>query len=91
MNPDLQIYAAIWVLLAVIVLALAIYRWSKARGQDTMLHVRAGDLNVTTKQAGQAHTLESIDRWGKALTVVVVIYGVVLAVFEAISVFNRLP
>jgi hypothetical protein len=91
MNFDLRIYAAVWAVLAVVVILLALYRWIRSRGQDSMLHVRAGDAMLSQKQAGQAHTLDSIDRWGKVLTIVVVVYGVILAVFQAIEVFNRLP
>ena len=91
MDFDLRMYGAIWALLAGVVILLALYRWVKARGQDSMLHVRGGDAIIAEKQADQAHVLESIDRWGKGLTVVVVVYGLILAVFHAIAVFNRLP
>jgi hypothetical protein len=38
-----------------------------------------------------AHRLESIDRWGKTLTVVVAVYGVALAAIYLYQVWNNVP
>jgi hypothetical protein len=38
-----------------------------------------GDQSQIARQATVAHRLERIDRWGKIMTVVVALYGVLLA------------
>jgi len=48
-------------------------------GEDDTLHVSADpDGRIAAQQAAMAARLEKIDRWGKILTIVVVVYGLVL-------------
>jgi len=68
----------VWVILASAVIVLALYRKFAARGEDDMLHVRDAETAIVRKQSNLARTLNSIDRWGKLLTITVVLYGVVL-------------
>ena len=44
-----------------------------------MLHVLDNEPHVL-KQAALAHRLDTIDQWGKILTVTATVYGVLLAV-----------
>jgi uncharacterized membrane protein len=67
--------AVIWAVLATVVLALALYRRSIAAKEDDIVHV---NVDVTPKQEAVNKKLEAIDRWGKILTVIVVIYALVL-------------
>ena len=63
----------IWAVLATIVLGLALTRKFAAREEDDYIHVN--DARVNARQSAVANTLDIIDRWGKMLTIVVVVYG----------------
>lgn len=71
--------AVSWVVLAVIVLSLAIYRWILARKDDETVHISDLEAAMIAQQAAAAGRLERVDRIGKTLTVVVLLYGLVLA------------
>jgi len=64
-----------WGVLALIVLVLAIYRMSIGSREDDQIHLNAAETGMSSVQAAFAHKLEAIDRVGKALTVVAVLYG----------------
>jgi hypothetical protein len=67
----------VWGLMAIAVMALIVWRKNVARNEDDQLHVlQSGPV---AQQAAVAHKLEVIDRWGKIVTAVTVIYGVLLA------------
>jgi hypothetical protein len=68
-----------WAVLAVIVLALAVYRKLIAAKEDDMLHVRDSEVQLVASQASIANKLEVIDRWGKILTAGALLYGLALA------------
>lgn len=72
-------YLATWVPLFIIVVALAIYRSVMASHEDETIHVFEGDAPAVAAQAKLSHKLDAIERWGKALTVIVVLYGLVIA------------
>ncbi len=76
---NLTPYAIAWGLLALIVIFLAFWRRHVASQEDDTLHV-TGPETVLSQQMTVARKLELIDRWGKALTVVLAITGLVLAV-----------
>ncbi len=70
-----------WAVLITMVCALivlATIRKVIARNEDDMLHVRDAETGVITKQSRLARTLQSIDTWGKALTVGGIVYGLLL-------------
>jgi len=66
-----------WIVLALVVVALAMYRKTLSNQEDDIIHV-SGESTVT-KQITLAHRLEKIDVWGKTLTIVLVLYGLGLA------------
>jgi hypothetical protein len=66
-----------WLILAFLVAALALYRKMIASQEDDIIHV-SGESRAVTNQVTLAQRLEKVDFWGKALTVVLVAYGVVL-------------
>lgn len=73
MNVNLVPFAVVWALLATVVLILIVYRLMVARREDDTLHL----IHATgTPQQVIAQKLEVIDRWGKILTVVTILYGV---------------
>ena len=72
-------YLATWIPLAVIVFVLAIYRNMMASHEDESIHVLDGDAPAVASQVKLSRRLELIERWGKALTIVVVLYGLGIA------------
>jgi hypothetical protein len=75
MDSKFLVPAIGWGVLALVVLVLAIYRMSIGSKEDDRIHLNAAESNVPTMQAAFAHKLETIDKFGKALTVVAVLYG----------------
>jgi hypothetical protein len=69
---------AVWALLALSVIGMLVWRKTVARNEDDSLHVLDAVSAQRTTQAEVAHKLESIDKWGKILTVIAVVYGLVL-------------
>jgi hypothetical protein len=75
MNINLTPFLVLWMALSLVVVAMIVYRKLVARQEDDMLHVLHGSL---TPQIVVAHKLDVIDKWGKLLTVIAVVYGVLL-------------
>lgn len=75
---DLLPYAVAWAVLALVVLGLAIMRRGVAAKEDDYVHL-SGDASVISTQAEVAKKLEVIDKWGKGLTVLLVVTGLALA------------
>ena len=68
-------FVVIWAVLATIVLGLAVYRKMVARQEDDFIHVTT---DVVAQQQAVAKKLEVIDKWGKILTVVAVVFALAL-------------
>ena len=66
----------VWIVLALVVLALFVWRQSIARNEDDSLHVMHGAL---APQTSMAQKLDVIDKWGKILTVITVVSGLLIA------------
>jgi len=75
-------YAFIAALCTVGMLA-AFRRFIASHNEDDFLHVHDGDAPLIAKQRSVAHRLEVVDRWGKAMTVLAVILGLLFAVLHA--------
>jgi hypothetical protein len=71
-------FAVLWVLLAVIVLALIAYRKLVSNKEDESLHLGTGSEAIPAQQTVIAHKLDVIDKWGKLFTVIAVVYGLLL-------------
>ena len=85
MNLNLFPFIVLWVVLAATVIGLIVYRKKVAAAEDDTLHVTDGAAGMVQRQAVVAHKLESIDRWGKTLTVLALVYGLLvggLAVYQ---------
>ena len=76
--PNFTPYLVVWSLLALMVLFLAIYRKNLSSKEDDTLHLNSG-AGAVYAQESLAAKLAAIDKWGKLLTVVVVIAGIALA------------
>jgi hypothetical protein len=77
MNISFVPFAVLWALLAVVVLALVAYRKLVSLQEEETLHL--ADAAEANHQAVIARKLDWIDKWGKLLTVIAVVYGVLLA------------
>jgi len=76
----MTISVAVWAAMAVCVLALFIYRSTLTRGEDDTLHVE----HQTEKDAELqliARKLAPVDKWGKTLTIIAVVYGLIIALY----------
>jgi hypothetical protein len=72
-------FVVIWAVLALVVLALALYRNLAAMHEDALIHLGPGEERLVPKQVALFHRLDLVDRWGKTLTVVTLAGGVTLA------------
>jgi predicted membrane protein len=75
MNINLRPFLYPWIVLALAVIVLLVRRKAVASHEDDTLHVLDGG---SADQPVVAHKLDQIDKWGKILTVIAVVYGVVL-------------
>ena len=66
----------VWSLLAVVVLGLFFWRQAIARSEDDSLHVMHGTI---ASQTTLSQKLDVIDKWGKILTVITVVLGLLIA------------
>ncbi len=74
----LTVYVVFWGVLALVVLGLAIYR-NLLGIHERALHISGGAASVGDDQLRELKREETTERWGERLTVVVVVYGLVLA------------
>jgi hypothetical protein len=70
-------FLVLWGLMALSVLVLIIWRRQVAQGEDDSLHVL--NAEVVPHQMALAHKLETIDKWGKTLTILTVVAGIAIA------------
>jgi hypothetical protein len=88
MDNSILPFTVIGIVLGLGVLSLAIWRWIVASHEDDTLHVLEAS-NVVSQQTVVAHKLEVIDRWGKLLTLVTVVYAIILLVMYAHQYWDR--
>jgi hypothetical protein len=67
-----------WGVLALVVLILAAYRSQLGRQEDDHIHMADFEATAVPHQAAVAHKIDAVEKWGKLLTVVLVVYGLVL-------------
>jgi hypothetical protein len=73
-------YFVLWSILAVGVLALALYRkLITIHGDDEFVHLGAGEETLIPHQVALGRRLEFIDRWGKFLTICTAAFGLLIA------------
>jgi hypothetical protein len=76
-NVNLMPYFIFWLVLAVIVIAMIIWRKTVSSHEDESLHVLDG--GAVSHQLNVNQKLDVIDKWGKILTAITVILGLILA------------
>jgi hypothetical protein len=76
MTLDLRPFFVLWIVLATAVIALFFRRKMVASHEDDSLHVLQG--GPIGEQLAVANKLDKIDKWGKILTVIVVILGLLI-------------
>jgi hypothetical protein len=84
-------YVVTWAILAVIVLALLLWRNLMALHEDDNLHIEPGEER---NQAGFYRKIHRIDRWGEILTGITVASGLVIAaayIYQVWEIRSRLP
>jgi hypothetical protein len=69
-------FTVVWAALAVVVAAMAGYRRSISVKDDESLHLT--NPTDTVHQIEIAHKLDVVDKWGKLLTVIAAVYGLLL-------------
>ena len=78
MNINFLPFLIVWVALAVTVVVLFLLHRSIARREDAQLRVLE-TAAAAQQQLSLEHKLEAVDKWGKTLTAVAVVYGLILA------------
>ena len=81
-------YIATWAVLATVVVILAVYRRRLDLKVDDTLHVLDSEASSIPAQEEVSKKLIVIDRWGKILTVVAVLYMLGIAAVYIYSSFN---
>jgi hypothetical protein len=71
-------FVVLWAVMAAVVLALVVWRKVVSSKEDDNIHVLDGGA-VAQQQTQVAQKLDQIDKWGKTLTVITLVFGVVLA------------
>ena len=71
-------FVVLWAVLASAVISLIVYRRVVAAGEDDMIHISDAAGSVTSQQVTVAQKLDQIDKWGKTLTVITAVFGIVL-------------
>jgi hypothetical protein len=72
-------FVVIWSFLALAVLGLAFYRKLVSMREDDYIHLAGGAAKLIPQQVAMAHKLDIVDRWGKTLTIITAIGGLMLA------------
>ena len=81
-------FVVIWAVFAIAVLALALTRQLMAFRENDTIHLSDAQSGLITEQMALLNHLRVIDRWGKILTVVAALMGLVLA---GIYLYQRIP
>ncbi|HET8547899.1 MAG TPA: hypothetical protein VFL57_07845 [Bryobacteraceae bacterium] len=81
MNPTFLMLLAAWGILGLTVLALAAYRTQLGRREDDRIHFSDREAALVTEQTQVAHRIEVIEKWGKTLTVLLVLYGIAIGAY----------
>jgi len=79
MNLNLTPIVVVWACIAIVTAGLALYRKLITLHEDDYLHVHEGEARIVSQQFQIAHKVDSIDRWGKLLTVVTAVLGAAIA------------
>jgi hypothetical protein len=76
---NLMPFVVSWAVLATAVVVLIVYRRMVAAKEDDYIHVEGDPDRVVHEQEVVAHKLDVIDKWGKVLTAIAVVYGLAIS------------
>ena len=88
MHINLLPFAIVWGVLFLAVVCLLLYRRSVASHEDDSIHLEG---SVSAQQVGLAHKLASVDRWGKTLTVIAVVFGLLVGGMYVYQIWTTVP
>lgn len=71
-------YFIAWTALAVVLLGVALMRRQIASREDDSLHLANSEAALVTGQVELAKKLDTLDRWGKLLTILLAASGIAL-------------
>jgi len=69
----------LWGAVALATAGLALYRKFVSNKESDIVHIAAGEEKLIPGQFALANKMDTIDRWGKSLTFVTVVFGLVVA------------
>lgn len=75
---NFTLFAGIWVALAIVTVGLALYRRVVSADEKDIVRLAEGEEGYIPQQEALAARLNLIDKWGKSLTVVTALLGIVL-------------
>lgn len=84
---SLMPFAVAWGALAIAVIALAFFRKAIAAKEDDMVHL-SGESVAINRQMETARKLEALDKWGKILTIVLLVTGAVLGILYGMQLWD---
>ena len=84
MHIDLIPFLYLWLVLVAAVIVLFFWRQAIARKEDDSIHVLQGSA---AQQVVVAQKLDQIDKWGKLVTIIAVVYGVILGAAAIMQAF----
>jgi len=77
---NVTLIVALWMVLGIATLGLAVYRWVlSAHNEHDVVHLGAGEEKEIPRQVTLARKMNTIDRWGKTMTIVTAAVGLALA------------
>ena len=88
MNSTFLMLLAAWGALGLTVLVLALYRTQLGRREDDTIHFADREVALVGQQTQFARRVDVIEKWGKTLTVVLVLYGIALAAYYLYTLFQ---
>lgn len=87
-DVNLLPYAIAWAVLALVVILLAFRRKNVSSQEDDTLHLGGGAEEHVKQQEDVAKQLAGLDRWGKILTVVLVLTGLALGIAYGLQIWE---
>jgi hypothetical protein len=88
MHFNLIPYLAIWSVFAFAVIVLLVMRKMVASKEDDQLHVLDGAPTSAAEQVTVAHKLDVIDKWGKILTAITLVFGLAIGALYVYTTFS---
>jgi hypothetical protein len=89
MTTNLTPYMMIWTAVALVVGLLALVRRQMAAKEDDTIHLGSAATTMASEQMTMAKKLATIDRWGKILTVLLVVTGIVLGIIYGMQLWDE--